>query len=164
MESQQGTPQNGEGPRRRERVKKGLVTIGNALQKLNLAKRIGEMEKDQELADDLEVINQETAEEAERKKIVQEAVAKCQAEIEEHIQSFLFLNPEATYEEWINDLHPENVADGSLLPGFKEVDLRFYVEDSDHRILWNERVPDRQVPARTYQVPEGELETVDLLL
>ena len=37
-----------------------------------------------------------------------------------------------TYEEWIADLHPDNAeyADGSI-------DHRFYVEESDHRQLWN---------------------------
>lgn len=147
----------------RERVKKGLATVGNALQKLNLAKRISEMENDQVIADQLEVVNQETTEEAERKLIVQESLAQCHAEIEKHLEDFLFLNPDATYEEWIQDVHPENVSEGRLLSDFKQVDLRFYVADSDHRILWNECVPDRQVPARTYKLPDGEDQAVDLL-
>jgi hypothetical protein len=83
-------------------------------------------------------------------------LAKCKAEIEDHLSSFLFLHPYGSYEEWIQDLHPENVDRGKL-------DLRFYVADSDHRLLWNERVPDRQVPARTYKLQPGEIEAVDLL-
>lgn len=139
------------------KAKAGLATIGNALDKLNLPARIMEMEHDQEVADNLEVFNKEIKEEAERKRLVQEALARCKAEMEEHLSTFLFLNPEASYEEWIQDLHPENVSDGKLLQDFKDVDIRFYVVDSDHRLLWNERVkdPDRQVPARTYKAAHG---------
>ena len=54
-------------------------------------------------------------------------------EVSTHLESFLHDNPTASYEEWISSLHPDNAeyADGSI-------DHRFYVEDSDHRILWNE--------------------------
>ena len=38
-----------------------------------------------------------------------------------------------TYEDWIRDLHPENVH-GNV------VDHRFYVRESEHRIIWNEQM------------------------
>lgn len=66
--------------RAKQRVKAGLATIGSALQKINLSKLIDDMEQDQELAYKLEDINKETDEEVERKRIVQEALARCQAE------------------------------------------------------------------------------------
>eukprot|EP00977_Amphora_coffeiformis_P030398 scaffold46716_cov99-Amphora_coffeaeformis.AAC.1 len=72
--------------------------------------------------------------------------------MEDHLSTFLFLNPQATYDQWIQELHPENARDGNLLPDFKDVDFRFYVADSDHRLMWNQRAPpDRQVTARTYK-------------
>jgi hypothetical protein len=146
----------------RARVKAGLASIGTALQKINLSKLIDDMEHDQELADKLEVINTETDEEVERKRIVQEALAKCKAEIEDHLSTFLFFHPNASYEEWIEDLHPENINEGRILADLKDVDLRFYVEDSDHRLLWNSRVDAaRQVAARTYKHDGGQV--VDLL-
>ena len=49
----------------------------------------------------------------------------------QHLQEFLQTNPQATYEEWIQDLHPDNVYE-------EGIDHRFYVHDSDHRLLWNE--------------------------
>ena len=55
-----------------------------------------------------------------------------------------------TYEQWIEAIHPENTHDGQLIAGLgKEIDERFYIEESDHRRLWNEHVgPSQQVPAR----------------
>lgn len=52
-----------------------------------------------------------------------------------HLDEFLITHPEGTYEQWIGKLHPDNV-DGTT------VDHRFYVEDSDHRILWNDNIGD----------------------
>ena len=38
-------------------------------------------------------------------------------------------------------MHPENAHTGILLEGLsKTIDHRFYVEESDHRILWNENL------------------------
>ena len=49
-----------------------------------------------------------------------------------HLEEFLQTQPTATYEEWIADLHPENIdASGKM-------DHRFYVPDSDHLLLWKE--------------------------
>jgi len=159
------------------RFKAGLAKVGTALQKINLAKLIDEMEQDQELADHLEVINKDTEEEAQRKDLVREAFAKCQAEIEQHLQDFLAQRPDGFYEDWIQDLHPDNVTEEKTsTDGItnKHIDMRFYLVDSDHRMLWNQTVDDtRQVEARTYeemgqgrhkqaQSPNG-LSTVDLL-
>ena len=135
--------------------------MGNTLQRFNLAKLIDDMEKDQEVADKLDFINQETKEENERKALVREATAKCQAEIENHLGDFLQRRPQGTYEDWIQELHPENVEEGKLLSDVKEVDLRFFVEDSDHRKLWNERVPEKYVPARPFQ--GKDLVAIDLV-
>lgn len=37
----------------------------------------------------------------------------------------------STYEEWISELHPDNVQESGA------IDHRFYVHDSDHRLMWN---------------------------
>lgn len=144
---------------RGQKLKAGFTQFGNALQKINLGKLIDDMEHDQEIADELEAVNQELNEESQRKELVREATAACHAEIENHLDEFLIQHPSASYEDWITDLHPDNVMDGRLFEDIKEVDLRFYVVDSDHRILWNSKHEDaeeKQVPARTYLVKEGQ--------
>jgi hypothetical protein len=172
---------------------KVLPKMGQVLQKINLPRLIDEMEHDQELADDLQVMNDELLEEEGRKRMVRQATAACQQEMERHLDEFLQKHynnshtavstddgndddddddddndahahapplplplPLPRYEEWIQDLHPENVAAGHIFDDFKEVDLRFYVHDSDHRLLWNARMmdychPERQVAARSFQ-------------
>jgi len=141
--------------RRGQRLKAGFAKVGSALQKVNLAKLIDDMEHDQEVADNLEVVNQEIKEESDRKALVREATELCHAEIRNHLDEFLQEHPDARYEDWIEDVHPDNVTEGKLFTDMKQVDLRFYVESSDHRILWNSVVDDtdRHVPARTYQLP-----------
>uniref|UniRef100_A0A7S1YMK9 Uncharacterized protein n=1 Tax=Grammatophora oceanica TaxID=210454 RepID=A0A7S1YMK9_9STRA len=68
--------------------------------------------------------------------------------------------PPVTYEEWIADLHPENaypamVADKAVVrrPSSApiEIDHRFYVQEADHRKLWNKLADDEHqiVPARS---------------
>ena len=70
--------------------------------------------------------------------------------------------------------HPENAHDGALLEGFgKTIDHRFFVEESDHRRLWNDNLTifmqegesRIHVPPRPRQVDEnGELVIADDLL
>ena len=149
---------------RRERIRKGFQNVGKNLQKFNIGRLIDEMERDQELADDLEDLNKELKEEMARKELVREALSRCQREMEDHLDNFLAKQPRATYEEWIQEFHPENIHEGSLFSDVTEVDRRLYVVDSDHRLLWNERVdPERQVAARTSEVPHGDVEEIDLL-
>ena len=140
------------GNERREKVKQGFQKFGSKLQKLNLGRLIDQMEQDQGLADSLEQLNEQMQEEMERRDIQREAEQACMQTMVDHLNEFLQQKPDGTYEEWIQDLHPENVHDGKLLSDLdKEVDLRFYVEESDHRLLWNERhqnMPLRLIPAR----------------
>ena len=136
---------------RRQRFAKKLQKVGQTVQKFNVISLIGEMEKDQELADQLEDVNLDAAEEIMRKDMVRDAVARCQHEIETHLKSFLVSHPHAAYEDWIQDLHPENVQRGRILEDLWIVDARFYVESSDHRKLWNDRVPEKHVSARSYK-------------
>ena len=124
---------------RRKRIARGFRSVGNALQKINIGKWIDDLEKDQELADELDRINAETAEEQERKAICREAEASCLEAIRGHMESFINEYPSSSYEDWIRELHPDNVQkDG-------KIDARFYVEGSDHRQMWNESIaPDSQ--------------------
>lgn len=158
--SNHDTSQN-PGPRS-TRLKERFKKVGATLQKINLAKLIDDMEKDQQLADQLEGVNKGISEETARKDLVREATERCKAEIENHLREFLQSYPEGTYEEWIQELHPENVHEGSLFQDITEVDLRFYVEDSDHRLLWNKLRPERMVQARTSKLKHG-VNSVDLL-
>ena len=81
--------------------------------------------------------------------MVQEA-ARMMLEINRrHLEEYLITHPDATYEQWIGNLHPENVLEGSGQDSV--IDHRFYVEDSDHRILWNELIGEERefVPVRS---------------
>ncbi len=62
--------------------------------------------------------------------ICKEAADACLRTIIDHLDEFIEEFLHCTYEEWISDLHPEN-ATGD------QIDRRFYVEKSDHRLLWN---------------------------
>ena len=135
--------------KRNGRLKSGFRKIGKTLQKINLPRLIDEMEKDQELANQLENMNQEIKEESDRKELVRQAADQCMQEMKNHLHDFLESHKYATYEDWIRDLHPDNVHTGQLLEDFSHIDPRFYVTDSDHRIMWNEMVPDRQVGAQS---------------
>ena len=79
-----------------------------------------------------------------------------------HLSEFLITHPYATYEEWIAKLHPDNVTTtttnsnnngggGNKSQSAISIDHRFYVEDSDHRKLWNEMIEDERefVPVRS---------------
>lgn len=60
----------------------------------------------------------------------------CLAEIGGHLDDFLRRRPNARYEDWVADLHPESLRLGEG----GGIDRRYYVEDSDHRRVWNARV------------------------
>jgi len=94
-----------------------------------------------DLANRLEKLNKENANEVERKSLCRLAQDACLETLKEHIQDFLQEHPQASYEQWIQDVHPENVSSSqaSSQASFQyEIDHRFYVETSDHRILWND--------------------------
>ncbi len=100
------------------------------------------LEYKQELADYLEVMNNENAEELERKRLCREATARCLKEIHEHCIRYLDQHPDdASYEEWIKECHPENAELGNI-------DHRFYVRDADHRIIWNSYCDMKGFPER----------------
>lgn len=66
--------------------------------------------------------------------ICEEAVRLCLTSIATHLDEFTnddCIN--ATYEDWIKSLHPENIHE-------MNVDHRFYVESSDHLKIWNQKM------------------------
>ncbi len=89
-------------------------------------------EAEPQFAEKLAFISEEIIENQKGRKIVRESQLECMKEITNHLKPFLVQHPNATYEEWVAELHPDNAeySDG-------RIDHRFYVEDSDHRILWN---------------------------
>lgn len=108
----------------------------------------------EDLSNQLHQLNERMREEAERRDVIRESEALCRKEIKHHLESFLQIKSTEypTYEQWIEDLHPENAHDPMLLQEMdKEIDLRFYVKESDHLQLWNESVSDplRQVKPRS---------------
>lgn len=80
---------------------------------------------------------------AELERAKQASKAACLLEIGTHLDGFKTQNPSGSYEEWILQLHPESKrADGSI-------DHRYFLEDSDHLMLWNQKVgAQNPVPAR----------------
>jgi len=117
-----------------------LKGLGNQLGKLNLGKLIDKMEQDQGLADSLEQLNSRMKEEVQRQEVRREAEELTLRVITDHLEEFLQDRPLGTYEEWIQDLHPENANQGQLLTDIQQIDERFYVLESDHRRLWNEAI------------------------
>jgi hypothetical protein len=118
----------------REKLRAGLQVAGSLVAKLNIGSWINELEESQVLADDLEELNAELIEEADNKIIVASVKAECLDDIKSHLDSFVADHAGSTYDEWIGDLHPDNVAaDGT-------VDSRFFATHSDHRLLWNEKM------------------------
>lgn len=71
------------------------------------------------------------AEEEEMKRICKEATAACLKEIHDHCIQYLDEHKSnGSYEEWVEQCHPDNMKQLG-------VDHRFYNRDSDHRIIWN---------------------------
>jgi hypothetical protein len=163
---------------------RGLLTGSkNLVGRVNIFKLIGDMERNQQLADHLEYLNEELSEEAQRKDLCREAHAACTKEIRNHLVAFLEErqqrddrqhrqergcghseeeNDTVYYETWISELHPDNLMFSQPLGkdnkdhdddndacknGRKNkngthlmIDPRFYVKESDHRLIWNEQM------------------------
>ena len=109
----------------------------------------------------MERINREREE---SEKMVHEAARMMLDINRRHLEDYLTNHPAATYEEWIADLHPENVMTEEThgVEGKKiAIDHRYYVEDSDHRILWNEMITASQQEAdlegRAQNYPQHKL-------
>jgi hypothetical protein len=132
-----------------------------------MAKWIDDLEHDQEMADRMDRINADNRETQGHLDMKREAEEACFDAIRSHLHEFLEQRPRATYEEWIIDLHPENVfeQDGKLV-----LDHRFYVDDSDHRHLWNQHLRDRErnitrryVAAKSLLTPDGSFCSTDCM-
>jgi len=96
---------------------------------------------EEQLVEQLEAINRENEQEQQRRKIRLEAKTAMLDAIKDHLESFLAENRNNafSYEQWIEELHPENAHEGLLLEGLdKTIDHRFYVEGSEHLQIWNE--------------------------
>jgi hypothetical protein len=99
------------------------------------------MEQDQGLADSLEQLNERMKEECERQEICREAESRMLEIIQDHLEVFLHEYPDATYEDWIQDLHPENANQGKLLSDIQEIDSRYERErkiNNDCLCMWRE--------------------------
>jgi hypothetical protein len=89
-------------------------------------------ESKQQYADKVEFICKDILEDQESKQLVRESQSSCMKEVVRHLNTFLGEHIDATYEQWIAALHPDNA---EYMDG--RIDHRFYVVDSDHRIYWN---------------------------
>ena len=152
------TIQNQIGQLDKQRIKQGLGSavglISNVssfalkpLRDLQLAEKLNAINIDMEEAEARKEIEQynrkqdEIRDLEEMRRIKREAEESCLNTTTEHLLEFIKANPTATYKQWIEDLHPENAHDGTLLEGLgKTIDHRFFVEESDHRRIWNENL------------------------
>lgn len=81
----------------------------------------------------LEHLNQQNQNEVLFKRMCRKAIATCLEFIHEHCNEFIKTKGgDASYEAWIQEFHPECIGSKSGC-----LDHRFYVRDSDHRIIWN---------------------------
>ncbi len=78
-------------------------------------------------------IHSEQENEIQFRQMSKEAIAACLKFIHEHCIEFIQRQSgRASYEEWIREFHPESVCASSGC-----LDHRYFVRDSDHRIIWN---------------------------
>jgi uncharacterized protein YutE (UPF0331/DUF86 family) len=114
-------------------VQKGLRTARDMIQKVNIGRWIDDLEHDQQVADDLDRLNEENKEEEERKQLVAHVHMLCMNAIQEHLSSFLQEHPNGTYEEWIAELHPDNVipADATSIASTSTANTTTKQNDSD---------------------------------
>lgn len=117
------------------------------LRDLQLAEQINAMNIDIEEAQrqrEIEKYNRLQEEDRDLEEMIRmkrEAEQSCLDATKEHLLGFIKDNPSAKYNQWIEVFHPENAHDGTLLEGLgKTIDHRFFVEESDHRRLWNENL------------------------
>jgi hypothetical protein len=127
---------------RKQRLRKLATGAKTVVDKINIGKWIDNLEKDQELADHLEVVNHEYQQVSSQKILVGHVREECLDGIRQHLEQFWENHhhsewtgatlPLPTYEDWIRQLHPDNVQpDGTI-------DARFYIPDCDHLVLWNQ--------------------------
>ena len=142
----------------KEKIKQGLgsavTAISNVssfalkpLRDLQLAEKLNAMNIDMEEDEartEIEKYNrmqEEKRDLEEMMRLKQEAEERCLVETKDHLLNFITEYPDVKYNQWIEDLHPENAHDGTLLEGMgKTIDHRFFVEESDHRIMWNDNL------------------------
>eukprot|EP00986_Skeletonema_menzelii_P010132 scaffold4795_cov140-Skeletonema_menzelii.AAC.4 len=109
------------------------------LRDMEIAEKLNAMNLDMEDAEAQREIEQhmrklqEEKELEEMMRIKKEAEESCLEATKDHLLEFLSGHPNASYNEWIEDC--------TLLEGLsKTIDHRFYVEESDHRRLWNDNL------------------------
>lgn len=177
----------------KQMIKQGLGSAANVLSNvssfalkplrdLQLAEKLNAMNIDQEEEEAKKEIDQyyraqeEKRDMEEAMRLKKEAEERCLNDTKDHLLSFIKEHPNGKYQQWIEELHPENAHDGTLLEGLgKTIDHRFFVEESDHRRLWNDNLftfldPNSSqgrdvVPARARQMTDtGEMVTADDIL
>ena len=141
-------------------VQDGIRSIGTKIQQINIANAVSGVGiggvGGGGFTDDLQSLHAKIQEDKEFHTIKREAEEACLHEMRVHLEEFLKTYPEShygfhpRYDEWIENLHPENAYEGKLISGLdKEIDLRFFLEESDHRKLWNQyAIPERHVKPR----------------
>mmetsp|Transcript_8695 Transcript_8695/g.12296 ORF Transcript_8695/g.12296 Transcript_8695/m.12296 type:complete len:652 (-) Transcript_8695:413-2368(-) len=136
-----------------ERMNSMIETERRFTEQLLEVERMNEIVEAAQLAEFLEAMNSDLNEELIRNSLRQQALEATMQLIKEHFDQFVEENPSGSYEEWIEELHPENAQSRRHIVNGRNIDHRFYVEQSDHRKLWNNNLGDgaRQfVDARTF--------------
>ena len=129
------------------KIKKGLGSaVGGASKTLRVSRLVERLRARNTEGTDRCSLNHDEGEEEELgaeelARLKHEAIETCLNATTEHLLKFVKDRPSSKYDEWIEDLHPENAHEGTLLEGLgKTIDHRFFVEVSDHRRIWNENL------------------------
>ena len=64
---------------------------------------------------------------------------QCRLIIKQHLDEYLTKNEKATYEEWLRELHPNE------LKSETEIDTRYYMPESDHLEIWKSRINNNNI-------------------
>jgi len=106
-------------------LREKFKVISDSIEQARMSQvRVPKTNNREDLVEQLEAMERETKE-------------ACKRIIEDHLKSYLKEYPDSSYENWIQELHPENFGEKyAVEDNDNKVDQRFYFERSDHRIIW----------------------------
>lgn len=127
-----------------------VSSLTHSLERLNPSRwKENGSDHDQKVVDQLEREFEDALEQEQYLKLCKEASDACLKAVKDHHDHFLEDHPHGTYEQWIQELHPDNTC--SSFEKNTTIDHRFYLSDSDHRTIWNDNLGNgarSHVPAR----------------
>jgi len=119
----------------KQRVLRKLSSFRCSFDRLNPIKWVeNQDQKDKEIIHQLEQEYEDALDQHQYMILCKQASDACLEAVNDHLQHFLEDHPDSTYEQWVQELHPDNTC---LFRKRVAIDHRFYLSESDHRHLWN---------------------------